>query len=459
MIEKSYFYNVFVRRVERWVKIEPGEGWALFWSFSYFFALLCSYYIIRPLRDEMGVAGGVEHLQWLFTGTFFIMLAAVPVFGWLTSRFQRSQFMPAIYLFFILNLVGFYLLFQTDIAHVIIARTFFIWTSVFNLFVVSVFWSFMTDLYSDAQAKRLFGFIAAGGTAGALTGPALTTALAQALGPITLLLFSAAFLGYAVFTIQRLIKVSATHQQVQNTQPQRLNTKAVNQPLGGSVLAGIRLVLQSPYLLGIAILMLLFTTLSTFLYFQQAQIVRDSFSSSAERTTMFAVIDLAVNGLTILFQVFLTSRLIKLLGLAWTLTLVPIILCVGFVALSFAPVLLVLVVVQVIRRAGNYAIMRPAREMLYVILDRESKYKAKNFNDTVVYRGGDAMAGWIYAGLRSLGLSLSQLALIAAPLAAVWAVVAYRLGKQQSRLATEAEIESQTQVEKGDQYEAIRNKI
>lgn len=441
MFEKSYFYKVFVRRLERWVRIEPGEGWALFWSFSYFFALLCSYYIIRPLRDEMGVAGGVENLQWLFTGTFLIMLAAVPVFGWLTSRFRRSQFLPVIYLFFILNLVGFYLLFQTDLAHVTIARTFFIWTSVFNLFVVSVFWSFMTDLYSDTQAKRLFGFIAAGGTAGALTGPALTTALAQPLGPINLLLLSAAFLGWAVFAIQRLIRTSELSQQ-QNPQ-HTLNSQAVNQPLGGSVLAGIRLVLQSPYLLGIAILMLLFTTLSTFLYFQQAQIVRDSFASSAERTTMFAFIDLAVNGLTIVFQVFLTSRLIKLLGLAWTLTLVPIILCVGFVALSFAPVLMVLVVVQVIRRAGNYAIMRPAREMLYVVLDRESKYKAKNFNDTVVYRGGDAVAGWVYAGLRSLGLSLSQLAMIAAPLAAIWAVVAYRLGQQQTRIATAVEVTKQ----------------
>ncbi len=430
-----------MRRLERWVRIEPGEGWALFWSFSYFFALLCSYYIIRPLRDEMGVAGGVENLQWLFTGTFLIMLAAVPVFGWLTSRFRRSQFLPVIYLFFILNLVGFYLLFQTDLAHVTIARTFFIWTSVFNLFVVSVFWSFMTDLYSDTQAKRLFGFIAAGGTAGALTGPALTTALAQPLGPINLLLLSAAFLGWAVFAIQRLIRTSELSQQ-QNPQ-HTLNSQAVNQPLGGSVLAGIRLVLQSPYLLGIAILMLLFTTLSTFLYFQQAQIVRDSFASSAERTTMFAFIDLAVNGLTIVFQVFLTSRLIKLLGLAWTLTLVPIILCVGFVALSFAPVLMVLVVVQVIRRAGNYAIMRPAREMLYVVLDRESKYKAKNFNDTVVYRGGDAVAGWVYAGLRSLGLSLSQLAMIAAPLAAIWAVVAYRLGQQQTRIATAVEVTKQ----------------
>ena len=436
MVEMSSLQKTWVRWIERLVNIEPQEGWALFWSFSYFFTLLCSYYIIRPLRDEMGVAGGVENLQWLFTGTFLIMLAIVPVFGWVTSRYRRSQFLPAIYVFFILNLLGFYFLFQSDLAHVHIARIFFIWTSVFNLFVVSVFWSFMTDLYSDAQAKRLFGFIAAGGTAGALTGPALTTLLAIPLGPTNLLLVSAAFLGWAVLSVHRLIRWNVATLRNKQDQQEKETENTMNQPLGGGVLAGIRLVLQSPYLLGIALLMVLFTTLSTFLYFQQAQIVRDSFASSAERTTVFAAIDLAVNGLTIMIQVFLTSRLVKILGLASTLALVPIILCAGFIALAFAPVLLVLVVVQVIRRAGNYAIMRPAREMLYVVLDRESKYKAKNFNDTVVYRGGDAVAGWIYAGLRSLGLSLSHMALIAVPLAAIWAVVAYRLGKQQTRLAT-----------------------
>lgn len=430
----TFIQKTFVHRLERMVNIEPREGWALFWSFSYFFALLCSYYIVRPLRDEMGVAGGVENLQWLFTGTFVVMLAAIPVFGWLTSRYRRSQFLPAIYIFFILNLLGFYSLFQSDIAHVHVARAFFIWTSVFNLFVVSVFWSFMTDLYSDAQARRLFGFIAAGGTAGAITGPALTTTLALPLGPTSLLIVSAIFLGWALLAIQRLIKWNASTRDEEGKTDNETKDK-LNKPLGGSVLAGIRLVFQSPYLTGIAILMVLYTTLATFLYFQQAQIIRDSFASSAERTTMFAAIDLAVNGLTIIIQIFLTSRLVKNLGLAWTLALVPLILCAGFLTLAFAPVLMILVIVQVIRRAGNYAIMRPAREMLYVVLDRESKYKAKNFNDTVVYRGGDAVAAWIYTGLRGLGLSLSHMALIAVPLAAIWAVVAYRLGKRQTQLA------------------------
>ncbi len=431
---------VTTRWLRRLVNIKPNEGRALFWSFSYFFALLCSYYIVRPLRDEMGVAAGVENLQWLFTGTFIVMLAAVPVFGWLTSRFRRGQFLPAVYLFFIVNLLGFYGLFQTDVAHVYVARAFFIWSSVFNLFVVSVFWSFMTDLYSDAQARRLFGFIAAGGTAGAICGPLLTASLAIPLGPTNLLLFSALFLAWAVLAIHQLIKWSITANNPAQQDSMWSNTRDVaNEPLGGGVLAGIKLVVSSPYLAGIALLMILFTTLSTFLYFQQAQIIRDSFADSAVRTTMFAAIDFAVNSLTIIIQLFFTSRLVKYLGLSWTLALVPLVLCVGFLGLAFAPVLAILVVVQVIRRAGNYAIMRPAREMLYVVLDRESKYKAKNFNDTVVYRGGDAIAAWLYAGLRSLGLSLSHIALIAVPLAAIWAALAYRLGKQQQQLATRAE--------------------
>jgi AAA family ATP:ADP antiporter len=207
--------------------------------------------------------------------------------------------------------------------------------------------------------------------------------------------------------------------------------------MGGGIYAGIRLLFSSPYLLGIAGLMLLFTTLSTFLYFQQAQIVRDSFASGAERTAVFAAIDLAVNSLTILLQVFITGRLVKWIGLAWTLAMVPLLLCVGFVSLALAPVLAVLVVVQVIRRAGNYAITRPAREMLYVVLDREQKYKAKNVNDTVIYRGGDAVSAWLYAGLRSLGLGLSGLAWVAVPLAMLWAWAAYRLGRQQTIIASQ----------------------
>ena len=417
----------------RMVQVEPHETRALLWSFSYFFVLLCSYYILRPMRDEMGILGGVEHLQWLFTGTLVAMLAAVPVFGWISSRYPRQQFLPYVYFFFIFCLLAFYSLIQGEVAPVYVARAFFVWASVFNLFVVSVFWSFMTDLFDNRQARRLFGFIAAGGTVGALTGPALTTLLAQPLGPKNLLLVSAVLLSWAILCIARLSRWSG--QAAATAGNRDLNSSTA---IGGSIWAGVRIVARSPYLLGICLLMLLFTTLATFLYFMQAHIVRDAFSDSAQRTAVFAAIDLAVNSLTIGMQVLVTSRLIKRFGLAVVLALVPVLLAIGFGVLGLAPVLSVLIVVQVIRRAGNYAITRPAREMLYVVLGREEKYKAKNFIDTAVYRTGDAISAWLYAGMKGLGLGVAAIAWIAVPLALVWAWVAYGLGRQQETLVTES---------------------
>lgn len=429
--------------LKRLVKVEPEEIRALLWSFSYFFSLLCSYYILRPMRDEMGIAGGVEHLQWLFTGTFMAMLAAVPLFGWVTSCYPRKQFLPLVYLFFIANLLLFYGLFRSGLAGVWVARAFFIWTSVFNLFIVSVFWSFMTDLFNDAQAKRLFGFIAAGGTAGALVGPALTATLAIPLGPTNLLLISAAGLGWAMLCIQRLIAWRG------GTRPKPVvsaadvgETRATGKQrgLGGGALEGLRLIVHSPYLLGICLLVLLYTTLSTFLYFQQAQIIRDNFDDPATRTTVFAAMDFAVNALSLVGQVFLTSRIVRAVGLGWTLALIPLLLAGGFLLLAFTPLLAVLVAVQVGRRAGNYAIMKPSREMLFVVLSREEKYKAKNVIDTVIYRSGDVLSAWAYTGLQALGLGLSAIAFIAVPVACGWAWICYRLGKMQEARAISEEV-------------------
>lgn len=417
------------------VQVEPGEGKALLWSFIYFFSLLCSYYIVRPMRDEMGILGGVENLQWLFTGTLLAMTAAVPLFGWVSSRFPRRKFLPYVYFFFIGTLLLFYFLMGSQQITAYVARAFFIWASVFNLFIVSVFWSFMTDIYSNAQARRLFGFIAAGGTVGALAGPTLAVLLAQPLGNQNLLLVSASFLFWAVLCINRLTTWSQINQASQTAHAS--NEKQIGGAIHGGIWDGILLVVRSPYLLGICLLMLLFTTLATFVYFMQAQIIRDAFVDSAQRTAVFASIDLAVNGLTLFLQVLLTSRLIKWFGLAVVLTIIPVLLAAGFFVLGFAPVLGVLLAVQVIRRAGNYAIMKPAREMLYVVLSRQEKYKAKNFIDTVVYRTGDAISAWVYAGMRSLGLSMGGIALIAVPIALVWAWIAYGLGRQQQKIAEE----------------------
>ncbi len=418
----------------RLVQVEPHEVRALLWSFAYFFSLLCGYYVVRPMRDAMGIAGGVEQLHWLFTGTFLAMLAAVPLFGWVTSRFSRRRFLPFVYYFFIANLLVFYAVLGGEGSHVYAARAFFVWTSVYNLFVVSVFWSFMADLYTNPQAKRLFGFIAAGGTAGALVGPALAATLARPLGTASLLLLSAGFMLVAVLCIHRLIAWNAERRSAASAEQRAAETR----PLGGGVVAAIPLVLRSPYLLGIALFMVLFTTASTVLYFQQAQIVRDAFVSSEARTAVFGAVDFAVNALTMAIQVSLTGRLVRALGIAWTLALVPVLLGLGFLALGFAPVLAVIVTVQVLRRAGDYAVTRPAREMLYVVLGREEKYKAKSFLDTVVYRGGDAVSAWAYAGLRAMGLGLGAIAFVAVPVAGLWAWLAYRLGRRQEALASRA---------------------
>ncbi|BCR04340.1 MFS transporter [Desulfuromonas versatilis] len=434
-------------RVHRWlqrlVQVEPAEIRALLWSFSYFFALLCSYYILRPMRDEMGIAGGVEHLQWLFTGTFLAMLAAVPLFGWVSSRYPRQTFLPLVYLFFIANLLLFFALFRSGLTHAWVARAFFIWTSVFNLFIVSVFWSFMADLFNNDQAKRLFGFIAAGGTAGALAGPALTATLAVPLGPTNLLLISAACLAWAMLCIGRLgawREHTAPQPAPSPTGQGQAAPAGPRRGLGGGALAGLRLVARSPYLLGICLLILLYTTLSTFLYFQQAQIVRDSFSDPAQRTTVFAAMDFAANALTLAGQVFFTGRIVKRFGLGWALAVIPLLLGAGFLLLGLAPLLAVLIAVQVGRRAGNYAIMKPAREMLFVVLDRQEKYKAKNVIDTVIYRSGDVLSAWAYTGLQALGLGLSGIALLAVPIAGSWAWIGYRLGRMQEARAQSQEI-------------------
>lgn len=412
----------------RLVDIEPGERSAVALSFTYFFCLLSSYYIIRPLREEMGVLGGVENLQWLFSATFIVLVLLLPGFGWITARFPRRLFLPWVYGFFTLNMLGFYAGFKADFEGPWVARSFFIWTSVFNLFVVSVFWSFMADLFNDRQAKRLFPFIAAGGTLGAILGPMLTTLLVQSLGTSNLLLVSAGLLFGALACVRKLGVTP-----IAGRMPKRDEV-----PMGGGVLDGLLLVLGSPYLAGICVLILLYTTLSTFLYFQQAEIIRDGFSDSAQRTAVFSSIDLTVNGLTLLFQFVLTGKMVKRLGLAGTLAVVPVLLALGFAVLAHWPLLPVLFVVQIVRRAGDYAIMRPAREMLFVVLSTEEKYKAKNFIDTTIYRGGDAVSAWFYAGLKALGLSITQIAWLAAPLALIWAVIAFRSGVYQQRLACSA---------------------
>jgi AAA family ATP:ADP antiporter len=418
----------WLRWLRRAVRVERAEAGAMLAAFLYFFFLLCGYYILRPLRDEMGIVGGVKNLPWLFTGTFIAMLVAVPLFGAAAARLPRRTLVPAVYGFFIINIGIFWILFQDSTAHASTARAFFIWLSVFNLFVVSVFWSFMVDIFRSEQGKRLFGFIAAGGTTGAVTGPLLTTQLVGSLGPVNLLPVSGAILACALGCVLWLNRWA-------ERQPASTHAKSTEGALGGSIWAGFTLTLRSRYLLAVAAFIWIFTTLATFVYFEQAHIVKGALSDSAARTVLFAKIDLAVNTLTILTQIFITGRLLTRFGVTPTLSAMPVIATAGFALLAALPGLAVLIGFQVVRRAGDYAITRPAREMLFTVVDRETKYKAKNFIDTVVYRGGDAIAGWLFAGLGALGLGTAGIAAAAVPLCLAWMALAVWLGRAQKQRA------------------------
>ncbi len=429
-----------VHLLGRAVKIRDGEIRALLWAFGYFFCLLTSYYILRPLRDEMGLRSGVENLQWLFSGTFFVMLVTAPIFGAVVSRFSRRQFIPWVYRFFVLNILIFFGLLTLGWGELHVARAFFVWVSVFNLFVVTVFWGFMADIFSNAQGKRLFGFIAAGGSAGALLGPGLTAFLAVPLGPVNLLLVSAVFLELAVWCVGRLLKSAEGQANVgrepsSGAPPDRREASRNDAVIGGGFLDGLVEIVRSRYLLLIFAHIVLLSITATFLYFQQASIVAAATQDSGERTQIFAFIDLAASVLTIVVQFLLTGRLIQRFGVGAALSFLPLVTMVGFVVLAFAPVLAVVVVFQAIKRAAEFALSNPAREILFTVVTREQKYKSKSFLDTAVLRGADMAGGWGYHGLRGFGLDLTAIAFIAAPLAAMWIGVTIALGKRQETLA------------------------
>lgn len=412
--------------LSRAVNVRRSELPGLLSAAAYFFFLLCSYYILRPVRDEMGVRGGVDNMQWLFTATFFAMLLAVPVFAALATRFRRTRLVPAVYGIFIACIALFWLWLRSDVQMVWAARTFFVWLSVFNLFVVSVFWSFLADVFTDRQATRMFGAIAAGGSAGAIGGPAISGLLAQQFEPSALLPIAAVILACTLPCMWVLERWSG----------RRGETGGTDQPLGGTLFEGVRAVLQSRYLIGICLFIWLYTTLATFLYFIQADIVSNAFADSGDRTSVFATIDLLTNSLTVGIQLFLTARIVQYFGLGRALAFVPLLVAAGFMVLVAAPVLLSIAAVQVIRRAGNYALAKPGREMLFTVIPRFEKYKSKNFIDTVVYRGGDAISGWLYTGLSTLGLGISGISVVAVPLAVFWAGIGYRLGRSREGLAT-----------------------
>jgi len=390
----------------------------------YFFALLASYYVLRPIRDEGSVRAGVARIPWLFTATFAAMLLVVPAFGWLASRVPRRRFVPGMHLFFAANLLVFAFTLRRPGAERWAGPAFFVWVAVVSVFAVSVSWSFMSDLYRREEAGRLFGLVAAGGSAGAIAGPAATALFAPRVGPESLLLAAAGLYGLCAAIAVRLAR---------GARPATDAASPPGAPIGGGALAGVRRTVRSPFLLAVALALVCYTLVSTLLYFSQTEIVGAAIRSSGERTALFAKMDLAVNVLTIVLQVFVTGWLVRRFGVGGALAAAAAIVTAGVAVLGCTPALATFVALQIVHRAGHFAVGRPARETLFVPLGAEDRYKAKSFIDTAVFRASDSGAAWILAALRGHGANLSEMAWLSVPVGLVWTATCWAIGRKWER--------------------------
>ena len=401
-----------------------------------FFLLFTGYFMLRPVRETMGVAGGVDNLQWLFTGTFVATLAVLPLFGWLASRVARRRIMPWAYAFFVANLLLFAAVFLRWPENPWAARSFYIWLSVFNLVAISLAWSVLADVFSTTQAKRLFGMIAGGASLGGLTGPGLGALLVAPVGHVGLLMLAALLLAASAGAGVWLYRWRDRNPLPAGTRSQE---ESRHVPLGGNPFEGAAEVARTPFLIGIAVFVVLLASVSTFLYFEQARLVAEHFPDPTRQTQVFGLIDTVVQGLAILTQVFLTGRIAQRLGIGVLLVAVPVVIAAGFLWLALAPTFAVFVVIMVARRAGEYALVRPGREMLYTVVPPQQKFKAKNFIDTVVYRGGDAVSGWVKRALDLLGELPGLAMFIGAGIALTWAGTGFLLGRAQRRREADPE--------------------
>jgi AAA family ATP:ADP antiporter len=412
--------------------VEPHELSAVTLSMLYFFFLFGSYSVVKPVRDAMGTVYGINHLNQLFLGTFIGTLFLAPAYAGMASRLKLSNFLPWVYGFIALTIVGFYLLFSGgEVSGRGVAAGFYIWVSVFNMLIISVFWSFMADIFSRTQAKRLFGFIAAGGTIGGITGPAIATFLATRIGNNGLMLISAAGFVITAFLVKALARERDKLVATSGAEAQRTD---INHRLaGGNPLDGFILLAKSPYLLLIAAFLFLMTSISTIVYTQLGALITKAFTDHDARTRAYAIIELAVNSMAVVIQLLGTGRIIKRFGVTFGLLLNPIIMVFAFLAIAFSPILLILGGLQVLRRVAEYAVAKPTREMLFTVVDQESKYKAKNVIDTVVYRGGDVVASFASVGVLN-GFGVIGLAVLGIGVSLVWFPIAWVLGRRYERV-------------------------
>jgi AAA family ATP:ADP antiporter len=425
--------SLMQRGLARFARVEPRESAAVIASFLLFFFVLGSYFSVRPVRETIATLLGRDRVAdlWLYTAIFAI--AIVPLYGWLVARVRRSLLLPWIYgvVAVILAVIGSYL--SVDEDNLAVGTFFYVWISVLNLMLVSVFWSFLLEMFSSEQAKRLFGFIAAGGTLGALVGPLTTRLIVDSVGNAGVLyLGTAGFIG-AIVCQRVLLGIWSRTREEGAAGAFPASATRGDKGLGGNPFAGIAIVLKSPYLLGIALFVTLLSAVNTFLYFEQLRIVSETFSDTTRRTEVFANIDFVVQSLTIFSQLFLTGRIASKLGVRALLTAVPIAMICAFIVLSMFNVFGAIAAALVLRRWGEYSFIRPGREMLFSTLDIETKYKAKNFIDVPVYRAADYVGAQAKTALDAMAATPAAAALVGAGLAAAWAVNGFLLGRRHDR--------------------------
>jgi AAA family ATP:ADP antiporter len=413
----------------RWLvrafNLQDGEARPVLAGFAMFFLLFAGYFMLRPVRETMGITGGVDNLQWLFTGTFVATLAAMPLFGWIAASVRRRRILHWVYGVFTANLLMFAAGFVARPDDVWLARAFYIWLSVFNMIAISLAWSVLVDLFAVAQARRLFALMAAGASAGGLVGPLLGVALVGAIGHAGLLVLAAVLLVGAALAARAIQHWRDAHA---DELPQRAR------PLGGNPFEGMTDVLRSPYMLGIALFVVLLASANTFLYIEQARLVEAAFPDKAAQTRVFGLIDATVQALAILSQLFITGRVAQKLGIGVLLVTVPLLIAAGFVWLALVPTFGVFVAVMIVRRAGEYGFMRPGREMLWTAVTDSAKYKAKNFTDSVVYRAGDMASAWVKAGVDALAATPALAMLVGAAVCVAWAANGHLLARAQARI-------------------------
>jgi AAA family ATP:ADP antiporter len=422
--------NFLARFMKSASKIEHNELRSVLVSFLLVFCLMFAWYLLRPVRDAMASEWSDAEVSFLWNINFFISAGVVAMYGIAVARVEFRKLVPGVYAFFGLSFVAFYIAADSITNTVLLDKIFYVWVSVFSLFHVSVFWSFMSDLFSKEQSNRLFAFIAAGASAGALAGPWFVTQFGESMGTDQLMLVASLVLIIPIVLVLYLERLKVLDLHNENVHADLSAAK-----IGGNPLAGFKMFATNPFLLAIGAFILLYTAVGSFVYFEQKNLLALYADTREERAVILAQVDLVVNILTFLIGMFATSRIVARLGMPATLALVPVFIVAGLIVLAFAPILIVVLALQVARRAGNYAITRPAREMLFTAVDRETRFKAKPVIDIVVYRGGDAISSIAFAGLTDgLGFGLAVMAGIGAGIAAAWAAVGVYLGRMFGRL-------------------------